>query len=179
MNAIMANPSASASDHLVSLGRHSYLIRPLCSADEPGLVGMFARSSAEDICLRCLGAVKDFPRQGAARLMQSDRDREIALVAVDSEIGPLGEIVGVAHLIKEPGKSDGAEFDIMVHTDMQGRGIGFQLMKEILAQARERGLKTVVGFVAGENRKMRWMATELGFSFKHVAAGVIQITALL
>jgi GNAT superfamily N-acetyltransferase len=81
--------------------------------------------------------------------------------------------------INEPGKPDSAEFDIMVRTDMQGRGIGFHLMKEILVQARERGLKVVVGYVAGENRKMLWMASEFGFSFERVAAGVVRVTALL
>jgi acetyltransferase len=179
MNAIVANPASFPSDHSVSLCRHSYLVRSLRSSDEAALVDMFSRSSAEDICLRCLGAIKDFPHLGAARLIRSDKDREIALVAVDAESSPQGEIVGVVHLINEPGKSDSAEFDIMVRTDMQGWGIGFHLMKEILAQARARELKVVVGYVAGENDKMLWMASELGFSFEHVAAGVVRITALL
>ena len=157
MNAIVENPTSIPLDHSVSLCHHSYLVRSLRSSDEPALVDMFSRSSAEDSCLRCLGAIKDFPHLGAARLMRADKDREIALVAIDAGSSLQGEIVGVVHLINEPGSSDSAEFDIMVRTDMQGRGIGFQLMKEILAQARERGLKVVVGDVAGENGKMLWI----------------------
>jgi hypothetical protein len=34
-------------------------------------------------------------------------------------------------------------------------------------------------YVAGENGKMLWMASEFGFSFEHVAVGVVRITALL
>jgi acetyltransferase len=80
---------------------------------------------------------------------------------------------------RAPSRHDRAEFDIMVRTDMQGRGFGFRLMKEILAQARERGLKAIVGYVANRNRKMLSMATELGFSFKRLPAGVVRITARL
>jgi acetyltransferase len=177
MNAIMAHRPSTALGHIVSLSHHSYLIRPVGASDEAGLVDMFLRSSAKDVCLRCLGAVRDFPRLGAARLMRADSNRELAIVAVHLDIGPQREIVGVVHLINEPGKSESAEFDVMVRTDMQGRGIGFELMKEMLTHARERGLKTIVGYVAGENRKMLWMASELGFSSDFVAPGIIKITA--
>jgi hypothetical protein len=52
-------------------------------------------------------------------------------------------------------------------------------MKEIPARARKRGLRVVVGYVAGENEKMLSMATEPGFSFKRLPAGVVRITARL
>jgi len=164
---------------LVSLSHHPYLIRPTTSADEPAVFGMFSQSSAYDLRLRCLGAIKDFPRQAAARLTHCDAGHEIALVAVDAEGAQPGEIVGLVHLIDEPGQPGCAEFDIMVRTDLHGHGIGFQLMKEILARARGRGIKTVVGFVAGENSAMLWMAGELGFAFDHAEAGVVRVAAQL
>ena len=179
MNAMSAQPVPSASDHQVSLSRHSYLIRPLRNADEPALVDMFSRSSPEDIRMRCLGAVKDFPHLAAARLAQCDGDKEIALVAVDAEGAEPGEIVGVVHLIDEPDQPGGAEFDIMVRTDLKGHGVGFQLMKDILTKARERGLKRIVGYVLWENRPMLLMASELGFTTEHIEPGTVRITALL
>ena len=49
----------------------------------------------------------------------------------------------------------------MVRTDMKGHGVGFQLMKDVLTKARERGLKRIVGYVLWENRPMLLMASEL------------------
>jgi len=179
VNAMSAQAAPSGLDHQVSLGRHSYVIRPLRSADEPALVDMFSRSSPEDIRMRCLGAIKDFPHLAAARLAQCGGDEEIALVAVDAESAEPGEIVGVVHLIDEPDEPGGAEFDIMVRTDLKGHGVGFQLMKDILTKARERGLKKIVGYVLWENRPMLLMASELGFTTEHIEPGTVRITALL
>jgi acetyltransferase len=178
-NATLARPAPPVSDHIVSLSEHSYLIRPVRGSDEPALLDMFSHSSAQDIRLRCLGAIKDFPHLAAARLARYDARREIALVAIDAEgPGPAG-IVGVVHLIEGPERPGFAEFDIMVRTDRQGRGIGFQLMKEIMAQAHERELKSVVGYVCNENEAMLLMASELGFHVEGAEAGVVRVVALL
>jgi acetyltransferase len=178
-NTVSPDGAALASEHPVSLSHHSYLIRSLRDADEPALVEMFSRSSAEDIRLRCLGTTRDFPHRAAARLAHCDTSREVALVAIDAESSGLGEIVGVVHFVAEPTEPDNAEFDIMVRTDMKGRGVGFQLMKDILAQARERGLKKIVGYMLYENHAMLLMVRELGFDLEHVEAGVVRATALL
>jgi acetyltransferase len=103
----------------------------------------------------------------------------MALAAIGVEGPQRGEIVGVAHLINEAAISGSAEFDIMVRTDMQGQGVGFALMKEILARGRERGLKEIVGYVAGDNGAMRRMASELGFAHDHLDAGIVRIAARL
>ena len=171
-------PGASAA-HLVSLSHHPYLIRPVMRADEAAVQDMFSRSSTYDLRLRCLGAMKDFPRQAAARLTRSDPAHETALAAVEAEGPAPGEIVGLVHLIDEPDRPGVAEFDIMVRSDLHGRGIGFQLMKEILTSARERGLGEIVGYVSGENGAMLWMASELGFSLDRIEAGVVRVVARL
>jgi acetyltransferase len=174
-----AQPTPADLERLVRLGRHSYLIRPVRGSDEAALFDMFASCSPRDLCLRCLGAIKDFPHVAAARLARCDVKREAALAAIDAERAPPREIVGVAHIVDDPGRSGAAEFDIMVRTDRQGRGIGFELMKEILALARERGLKSVVGYVCNENDAMLLMASELGFSVEAAEAGVVQVAARL
>jgi acetyltransferase len=179
MNATSIEPARPASEHLVSLSHHSYLIRSVSGSDELALFDMFSRSSPEDLRLRCLGMIKDFPRLAAARLARCDRDREIALVAVDGEGAAPGEIVGVAHLIEEPAEPGCAEFDILVRTDVKSHGVGFQLMKDVLARARERRLTKIVGFIAGENHAMLLMATELGFVRDHAEMGTVRVTAML
>jgi acetyltransferase len=179
MDATSAQPTPAAPERLVRLGRHSFLMRPVRGSDEPALFDMFASCSPQDLRLRCLGAIKDFPHLAAARLARCDVKREAALAAIDAERAPPNEIVGVAHIVDEPGQPGHAEFDIMVRTDRQGRGIGFELMKEILALARERGLKSVVGYVCKENDAMLLMASELGFAVESVEAGVVQVAARL
>jgi acetyltransferase len=169
----------AGAEHLVNLSDHSYLIRPVAEADEPAIFQMFSRSTTHDLRMRCLGAIKDFPQQAAARLTRCDADHETAFVAVDAGGTQPAEIVGLVHLIDEPGKPGVAEFDIMVRSDLQGHGIGFLLMKEILARARERQIKTVVGYVAGENRAMLWMASEYGFALDPMEAGVVRVAAQL
>lgn len=133
-------------------------LRPIRPEDEPGLVDMVHRSDAQDVRLRFLGSVKDFPHLMAARLSQIDYDREMALVAESNS----GEITGVVRIIADPDNEE-AEYAIMVRSDMKGRGLGYRLMNEILDHAQQRGLKRVFGDVMRENGPMLHMAEDLGF----------------
>ena len=124
---------------------------------------MVAKSSRKDVRLRFFGSLQEFPHSMAARLSQIDYDREMALVAVDFSATP-AEILGVSRIVADP-ENERAEFPVMVRSDMQGRGLGFQLMKDILAGARKRGTKIAHGDVLAENRTMLQMATEASALF--------------
>jgi acetyltransferase len=151
------------------------IIRPIRPEDEPRLVEMVSLSTAEDIRLRFLGALKEFPHLLAARLSQIDYDREMAFVAIDPEPGPTqGQILGVSRFVATP-DNDQAEFAVMVRSDKKGRGLGFQLMKDILSCARQRRIGTVYGDVLAENRNMLQMAEELGFVRQFTEEGVVRI----
>ena len=150
-------------------------VRPIRPEDEPCLVEMVMRSSPEDVRLRFLGSLREFPHVFAARLSQIDYDREMALVAVDRASGPQqGELLGVSRIVATP-ENDRAEFAVMVRSDMKGQGLGFQLMKDILSCARRRGIKTVHGDVLSENTRMLQMAAELGFVRKASEGGIVQV----
>jgi len=156
-----------------------YRIRSVRTADEAAVLGMFAQSSPGDIRARCLGAIKNFPSEAAARLSRCDGGQEIALVAEKSRSDGAAEIVGLVHLVDFPDEPGLAEFDIMVRSDVQGQGVGHRLMKAILSRARARGLGALVGYVSGENGAMLAIAGELGFRFERLAAGVVKITSHL
>jgi acetyltransferase len=49
-------------------------------------------------------------------------------------------------------------------------------MKDILAVARNRGLRTVHGDVLAENTTMLAMAAELGFTQRRGEGGVVQVS---
>ncbi|MGQ3675366.1 bifunctional acetate--CoA ligase family protein/GNAT family N-acetyltransferase [Xanthobacter sp. TB0139] len=133
-------------------------LRPIRPEDEPGLVEIVHLSDAQDVRMRFLGSVKDFPHLMAARLSQIDYDREMAFVAE----GRPGELLGVVRIIADPDNEE-AEYAVMVRSDMKGKGLGYRLMNEILAHARHRGLKRVFGDVMRENGPMLHMAEDLGF----------------
>ena len=163
-------------EHDIEIGGERLIVRPIRPEDQPRLVEMVARSTPQDVRLRFLGALKEFPHLLAARLSQIDYDREMALVAIATQPGPSqGEILGVSRIVATP-ENDRAEFAVMVRSDMKERGLGFQLMKDILACARRRGIRTIFGDVLRENTTMLKMAGELGFARERVEDGVVRIS---
>jgi acetyltransferase len=63
-----------------------------------------------------------------------------------------------------------------VRSDLKGRGLGFQLMRDILACAGQRGIKKVYGDVLAENTTMLQMADELGFVREGTEDGIVRIS---
>ncbi len=171
-------PYPSELEHIVELpDGDKHFIRPIRPDDGPRLIEMLQKSSPEDVRMRFLGSLREFPPLMAARLSQIDYDREMALIATPLPGDPaVGEIHGVGRLVADP-DNEAAEFAVMVRSDLKGRGIGFELMTEILAHARRRGLKRVFGEILRENTTMLRMADELGFVMSPTeAAQVVRAT---
>lgn len=138
-------------------------LRPIRPEDETPLAEMVALCAPEDIRMRFFGPLKGFPHEMAARLSQIDYDREMAFIVVEPGTGfGGGPIFGVVRIMGDP-ERETAEFAILVRTDMKGRGLGYRLMSEIIAHARETGYRTVFGHILRENLGMLRMAKELGF----------------
>jgi acetyltransferase len=172
------HPYPAELEHSIEIdGGRRLLVRPIRPEDEPQLIEMVAQSSPQDVRLRFLGPLKEFPHLMAARLSQIDYDREMALIAVEPATKP-GRILGVSRIVADP-ENERAEFAVMVRSDMKGRGLGFQLMKDILACARKRGTKIVHGDVLVENKTMLQMASELGFVRDRAEGGVVSVSMRL
>jgi acetyltransferase len=135
-------------------------VRPIRPEDAPALMEMARRSTPEDMRLRFFSAVRAISPALAARLSQIDYDREMALVALDSPDNA-DAILGVVRLIGDPDNVQG-ELAIMVRSDFKGQGLGFELMREMLAWARARGMSKVVGDVLPENTVMLRMVRDFG-----------------
>ena len=89
----------------------------------------------------------------AARLSQIDYDREMALVAVaDARRSGRGRDSTAWRASSPIPTTRAAEFAVMVRSDLKGRGLGFRLMSDLVAYARQRGLKQLFGEVLRENR---------------------------
>lgn len=141
----------------------TFRIRPVRPEDEPALVALFRRLTPEEIRYRFLGPVKVLTHHQAARFVQLDYDREMALVLLD----PNGEdIQGVVRISADPDNVE-AEYAILVARQLAGRGLGTQLMERMIDYARQRGLERLVGRVLADNQNMLDICRRLGFECHH------------
>lgn len=140
-------------------------LRPV-RPDDAGMVDdLFEHLTPDDVHTRFFSSLRTLPRPLRARLTQIDYDREMALVALAGQDGET-RLIGMVHLLADP-DFDRAEFAVMVRSDWQGHGVGYALMGAILAYARSRGLRRVMGLVLNENGRMLAMARQFGFTVRH------------
>ena len=158
-------PYPSELETEVQHGEERLRLRPIRPQDE-GLLSEFTRHlTPEDIRLRFFGPLRELSHEMTARLTQIDYDREMAFLLLDGET-----LLGVGRLAADPGFEQ-AEFALVVASDRQRRGYGELLLRHVLAYARTRGIKRVVGQVLRENSKMLDLAKRLGFKREGGTAG--------
>jgi len=133
-------------------------IRPEDSAIGRAFVsGLSARSAR----LRFSSALRTLTPAMLARFTQIDYDREMALIAVVTDDEGERE-VGVCRYIRLPEHST-CEYAIAVSDEWQGKGLGELLMRRLIAVARGRGLRAMVGWVDSSNAAMLDLCSRLGF----------------
>ena len=132
-------------------------IRPVRPEDEPLIVEFGKRMTAEDLRLRFFGPLREISHEMAARLTQIDYDREMAFLLFDAR-----QLIGIGRLAADPGFEQ-AEFALAVASARQRCGYGELLLRHLLAYARTRGIRRVVGHVLRENRAMLGLAERVGF----------------
>jgi acetyltransferase len=141
----------------------NYLIRPIKPADVALYPDFLAKVSPEDIRLRFLAPRKSFADEMLKRLTQLDYDREMAFVALAETTG---ELAGIGRLSSDPDKAV-AEYALLVRTDLQGHGLGWALLEQIIDYAKAEGIGRIEGIVLDENETMLTMCREFGFQVKH------------
>jgi L-amino acid N-acyltransferase YncA len=62
------------------------------------------------------------------------------------------------------GCADEAEFAIVLSDDWQGHGLGGVLLSSLIAKARQRGVRRLIGTTMSDNDGMLALARKLGFS---------------
>jgi acetyltransferase len=137
-------------------------IRPIRPEDEPLILALHASHSEHTLRMRFFGLVKTLSRDSLIRLCHLDYDREMALTAVLTEGGD-PHLLGVARYYLHP-ETGSAEFAIVVNDAYQRQGLGRHLMQQLIAIARERGVRCLVGQVLAENEPMLHLMHTLGFA---------------
>ncbi len=148
--------------HVILLDGTPVLIRPLCAADAALYPDFLKGVTVEDLRLRFFAAMHGMAPALIDKLVHYDPQRAMAFIAIEPDSG---RMLGVVRVHDDPG-GDSAEFAVLVRSRLKGQGLGWLMMKHMIAAAKEKGLKTVHGQVLAENHTMLLMCRELGF---HIA----------
>jgi acetyltransferase len=138
------------------------IVRPISPEDEPLIIALHAGHSEHTIRMRFFSMVKTLSRDSLIRLCHLDYNREMALAAVLRDDGR-PRLLGVSRYYLNPQTGD-AEFALVVSDAYQRQGLGRHLMQRLIAVARERGVRRLVGEVLAENAPMLRLLHSLGFS---------------
>ena len=135
------------------------LLRPL-KAEDAALYPDFLKDvTPDDLRLRFFSAMRELAPEMIDRLTHYDPAIAMAFIAIDEQTG---QMLGVVRLHDDDiGKA--GEFAILVRSRLKGHGLGWLLMKQMIAYAKDKGLEVVHGQVLAENLTMLTMCTELGF----------------
>ncbi|MBE3567343.1 MAG: bifunctional acetate--CoA ligase family protein/GNAT family N-acetyltransferase [Thermogemmatispora sp.] len=160
-------------------------IRPIRPEDEPLMVRFHERLSERSVYLRWLHVLGLSQRIAHERLVDRcfiDYDRELALVAVSrEEVSGTGTetLLGIGRLIKLPGGEE-AEFALLIADQVQGQGLGTELLRRLMEIARQEGLQRLQGRMLPENQAMLRICRALGFQLTyHPEEQLMQATLLL
>ncbi|MEJ2360081.1 MAG: bifunctional acetate--CoA ligase family protein/GNAT family N-acetyltransferase [Gammaproteobacteria bacterium] len=175
---IVVDPYSSGLDSYAHMAIHPYPVRytthwqladgtdvvsrPIRPEDADIETAFIARLSAQSKYFRFMRALQELTPEMLVRFTQIDYDREMALIAVLQQ-GEKEIEIAVARYITNPDATS-CEFAIVVADEWTKKGIGSQLLRQLMAVARARGLQTMEGEVLSDNRPMLDMARVLGFS---------------
>ena len=134
------------------------LIRPLKPDDAALYPDFLTEVTPDDLRLRFFMPMRELRPELIDKLVHYDPEHAMAFIA----IGANGRMLGVVRLHDDP-NGYGGEFAILVRSHLKGHGLGWLMMKHMIAYAQEKGLEIVHGQVLAENSTMLQMCAELGF----------------
>lgn len=124
------------------------LIRP---DDVPALQRFHGRLSEKTIYLRFFGSLKELPEAKASYFARVDGVDHLAFVALDP--GDPDEIIAVVRYDRASG-SERAEYAALVEDRWQGHGVGLDLTRRLVDEARGREVRFFYAMVMGQNMRM-------------------------
>lgn len=145
-------------------------LRPIRPEDEPMMVRFHQGLSERTVFMRYFHLTSLDQRvrhERLARLCTVDPAIEAAIVAErDGEDGA-PRIVGVGRLTRADA-SGAAEIAFLVADEMQGQGLGSELLRRLCDYARQIGVRRLVGEILAENDPMLAVARRAGFTIGRV-----------
>ncbi len=136
-------------------------MRPIRPEDAQIEMDFVRELSAESKYFRFMDTLRELTPDMLARFTQIDYDREMAFIVTRPEAGQEIELAVGRYATNPDGES--CEFAVVVGDVWQGRGLARRIMEGLIAVARDRGLKVMMGHIMGSNDKMLKLAVDLGF----------------
>ncbi len=159
--AIHPYPAELATVRELRNGAHVTL-RPIRPEDATMEQAFVRRLSPASRYFRFMGTLRELTPAMLMRFTQIDYDREMAFVAVQDE-----SEVAVARYITNPDGSS-CEFAIVVEDAWQRRGLGRIMLRRLIEVARQRGLTSMLGYIAAGNTGMLNLCSALGFVIANI-----------
>jgi len=152
-------------------------LRPIRAADAK-IEQQFVRSlSDESRYFRFMDMLRELSPQMLKQMTQIDYHNQMALIAVTPSHNYEVQ-VAVGRYVVHPNGED-CEFAIAVSDGWQHHGIATELMQLLIAAARARGLKRMIGEILASNSKMLHFVRGLGFHLAAVPDDPRQLRAML
>jgi RimJ/RimL family protein N-acetyltransferase len=148
--------------HVTLRDGEKVLLRPLKPEDAALYPDFLSEVTSDDLRLRFFAPMRQVAPELIDKLVHYDPGKAMAFIAIAEA---RGRMLGVVRLHDEPDGESG-EFAILLRSRLKGHGLGWLMMKHMIANAKEKGLRTVRGQVLSENLTMLQMCQELGF---HIA----------
>ena len=125
--------------------------RLIQSDDVAALQRLHSRLSERTIYLRFFGSLEELPEAKANYFAHIDGLDHLAFVALDPDAPE--EIIAVVRYDRESG-SERAEYAALVEDRWQGCGIGIDLTRRLVGEARDREVRFFYAMVMGQNTRM-------------------------
>ena len=130
---------------------HSVSFRLIHPDDAPALQRLHERLSERTIYLRFFGSMQEFSERKAKYFATVDGVDHFALIALDPDDSD--EIIATVRYDREL-ESERAEYAALVEDRWQDQGVGTALTKELVSEARDKGVRFFYAMVVGKNRRM-------------------------
>ncbi len=124
-------------------------IRP---EDVDALRRFHQRLGERTIYLRFFGSMKEIFEHKAKYFVSVDGVDHVALVALDPE--DPDEIVAVVRYDRQHSEHEKAEYAALVEDRWQDHSIGIALTRELIDEAKDKGVRCFYALVMGKNRRM-------------------------
>jgi len=156
-------------------GGLNLLLRPVRISDEPMIKNFFYSLSDQSMYRRFISVRTDMPHERLQQFVVIDYTREMVILAVIENEHGQQDIVGIGQYGVDEA-THVAEVAVVVRDDMQGLGIGSELLSYLTMLAKRQGLLGFTAEVLVENKPMMHVFEKGGFDVeKHRAEGVYEL----
>lgn len=147
-------------------GGKKVTIRPIRKEDKEIEAEFVRKLSSQSRYFRFLCGINELTPTMVDYFTEIDFSRDMALIATVSELGQEKEIAVGRYF--QYSDSTACEFALVVADEWQGKGIGYQIMRDLIDDARRKKIPRMEGEIFRFNQGMLQMVRDLGFKIEPV-----------